>query len=132
MNMRRFTVLAIAVAVRWLADDAGSYYIRHFAPMYLWPFRRYRLPLHLERGVRSTAFQRSDMIDHVSRAATIRRSGRRAGMQAFELILSLRASFIAAMAGRVGRRSEGTSHGCDLDWRRHRAGTTGKAEARQM
>lgn len=59
----------------------------------------YRLPLHIERGVRSTAFQRSDMIDHVSRTATLPRYGRWTGMQAFELIFSLRASFIAAMAG---------------------------------
>jgi hypothetical protein len=49
--------------------------------------RRYCLPLHVARGVGSAAFQRFDMIDHITGAPTARPSGGRARMLALKGML---------------------------------------------
>ena len=49
--------------------------------------RRNRLPLHVRWRICPAAFQRPDMVDHISRAASRRVSVRGAGMFPFEGIL---------------------------------------------
>jgi hypothetical protein len=46
--------------------------------------RRYRLPLHVARGVGSTALQRAHMVNNVAGATSARSSGGRARMLPLE------------------------------------------------
>ena len=69
----------------------------------------YRLPLHIERCICSTAFERIDVIDDVSGTATAGSPGSRARMLPLEVVLSSRAAPVAAMVSRPRTvRAEGT------------------------
>ena len=69
---------------------------------------RYRLPLHIERCICSTAFERIDVIDDVSGTATAGSPGSRARMLTLEVVLSSRAAPVAAMVSRpLTVRAEG-------------------------
>jgi hypothetical protein len=61
---------------------------------------RYRLPLHIERCIRSPAFERMDVIDDVSGTAAVGISIGRARMLTLEVVLSSRAALVAAMPSR--------------------------------
>jgi hypothetical protein len=61
---------------------------------------RYRLPLHIERCICSTAFERVDVIDDVSRTAAAGSPVRRTRMLTLEVVLSSRAAPVTAMASR--------------------------------
>ena len=61
---------------------------------------RYRLPLHIERCICSTAFERIDVIDHVSGTAAAGSPVSRTRMLTFEVVLSSGAASVAAMVGR--------------------------------
>jgi hypothetical protein len=61
---------------------------------------RYRLPLHIERCIRSPAFERIDVIDHVSGTAAVGIPIGRARMLTLEVVLSSRAAPVAAMPSR--------------------------------
>jgi hypothetical protein len=57
----------------------------------------YCLPLHIERRVRSAAFEWVDVIDDVSRTAAAGSAGRRARIYTLEVILSRCAALILAV-----------------------------------
>jgi hypothetical protein len=61
---------------------------------------RYRLPLHIERCICSTAFERIDVIDDVSGTAAVGSPIGRTRMITLEVVLSSRAAPVAAMASR--------------------------------
>jgi hypothetical protein len=61
---------------------------------------RYRLPLHIEGCICSTAFERIDVIDDVSGTAAAGSAGSRTRMLTLEVVLSSRAAPVAAMASR--------------------------------
>ena len=58
---------------------------------------RYRLPLHIEWCICSTAFERIDVIDDVSGTVAAGSPGSRARMLTLEVVLSSRAAPVAAM-----------------------------------
>jgi hypothetical protein len=61
---------------------------------------RYRLPLHIERCIGSTAFERMDVIDDVSGTAAVGIPIGWARMLTLEVVLSSRAAPVAAMPSR--------------------------------
>jgi hypothetical protein len=61
---------------------------------------RYRLPLHIERCIGSTAFERMDVIDDVSGTAAVGIPIGRARMLTLEVVLRSRAAPVAAMPSR--------------------------------
>ena len=61
---------------------------------------RYRLPLHIERCIRSPAFERIDVIDDVSGTAAAGSPVGRARMLTLEVVLSSRAARVAAVPSR--------------------------------
>jgi hypothetical protein len=61
---------------------------------------RYRLPLHIERCICSTAFEGIDVIDDVSGTAAAGSPGSRTRMLTLEVVPGSRAAPVAAMASR--------------------------------
>jgi hypothetical protein len=61
---------------------------------------RYRLPLHIEGCICSTAFKRIDVIDDVSGTAAAGSAGSRTRMFTLEVVLSSRAAPVAATVSR--------------------------------
>jgi hypothetical protein len=83
---------------------------------------RYGLPLHIEGCICSTAFERIDVIDDVSRTAAAGSPIGRARMLTLEVVLSSRAAPVVAMpssprAVKSGGKTDG--YGCAEEWRRY-------------
>jgi hypothetical protein len=97
---------------------------------------RYRLPLHIERRICSTAFERIDVVDDVSGTASAGSPVGRARMLTLEVVLSSRAAPVAAMGSKprtvrvvgksdgavpVPRSSEGIERGESAKQKRNRS-----------